>query len=361
MRTPWEVEDLAESPILPTGSERVELWRDEQYRIAAKIVGTPDVFSAELLPDLGEVGDIIPDYRIEGAGPHGTLRYELDHCVVSRVSVEGTGKFEADLRTYRARRTATAERGSQAWVTEWYLNAHDGRLLYPRLVERESKETYRRKRAYPEEEIAFEGGRFRTFGYYAYVELPDLGFIVEHVPENLGPGWCKSLAIEYRDEWGGVPEEKTRASTANAVSFVMGRPLIRVGYTSFDGSGRPIEEVAVSPLQKDLVSTCRRAEHPPVNLNQGRPTDLFEVLLAQLVPRYLELNDEFGLDDVLWGYWLFEELALGANLPVLATSVEMLKKAWYSSKKSKSRGVYMQKEKFDELLENELSAIQRLP
>lgn len=359
LRIPWEVEDLAESPILPPGSESVKLWRDEQYRIGAKIVGTPDGSFADLLPNVGEVGEIIPDYRIEGASRHGGYYYELDHCVVSRASVESTGKLEADLKTYRARRIATTEREPQAWLTEWYLNAHDRALLYTRSVEREFKETHRRKRAYPKEENHFEGIWSQNLGLYAYVGLPDLGFIVERVPQDLGPSWCRSLAIEYRDEWGGVPDEETRASIANAVSFVMGRPLIGVGHTVFDGSGHPIEEIALSPLQKDLVSACQRAEHPPVKLDRGRPTDLFEVLLARLVPRYLELNDEFDLDNVLWGYWLFEELPLGANLPVLATSVEMLKRSWYSSLKSKSRGVYMPKKEFEELLKDELDAIEK--
>lgn len=57
LQNPWEVEDLAESPMLPRGSERIELRRDEQYRIEAKILGTTDGSSANLLPELGETGD----------------------------------------------------------------------------------------------------------------------------------------------------------------------------------------------------------------------------------------------------------------------------------------------------------------
>lgn len=74
----------------------------------------------------------------------------------ARVSTKGTD-LEADLKTYRVRRTASRDRGPRAWLTEWYLNAHDGGLLYPRSVEREFKETYRRDRAYPEEKSVFEG------------------------------------------------------------------------------------------------------------------------------------------------------------------------------------------------------------
>lgn len=356
LRTPWTVKNLAESPILPPGTNRVELRRDERYGIEAKIVGTPEGLSADLLSDLGEPGVLVPGHRIEGTSHFGSYLYRLERCVVSSVSVSGTGRLEADLRTSRARRTANGERGTRAWLTEWYLNAHNGSMLYTRAVERELEQTYRRKRSYPEEEAVFEGGGSLALGGYAYVETPDLCFVLEYAPEEEGPSWSRNFAIEYREEWGGVPEEGTRASIANAVSFVVGRPLIRVGHTAFDGRGRAIEEVAVAPPPDvDLVSVCRREEQPPAKLHEGRPTDRFEALLARLVPRYLASKDELDLDDVLWNYWLSERLPLGANLPVLATGLETLKKAWYSSKKSKSKGVYMPKKEFDKLLGDELA------
>lgn len=355
LQNPWKVDDLTESPMLPPGSERVELRRDEQYRIEAKIFGTGDVSSNDPLPDLGETGTIIPNYRIEGSSHREGFSYGLDHCVVNRVSTEGT-ELEAELKTYRVCRKATRGLGPRAWLTEWYLNAHDRGVLFSRFVKRGLKETYRREREHPEEKTVFEGQQNETSSQYAFVETPDLAFAAELVPTEFGPSGCRGLAIEYKDEWGGVPEEGTRRSIANAVSFVMGRHLIGVGHTAFDERGYALEEVSLSPMQKDLVSLCRAASHPPVDLEEKRPSDRFEALMAELVPRYLELNGEFDFDNVLYGYWLFEELPLGANLPVLSTSVEMLKRAWYSSRRSKSKGVYMPKKDFDELLRAELAA-----
>lgn len=359
LQAPWVVEDLSGSAVLPPGAERVELRRDEQYRIEAKIVGTRDGFAGDLLPDQGEPGEIIPDYKVEGSGSYGNFQYDLDYCVVNQVSVNLAGELEANLQTHRVQRTATSRRGEQVWLTEWYLNAHDRALLYPRLVKRRRKETYHKEREYPEEEVTFEGGWSEALGHYAFVETPDLAFAIEPVSKDLGPGWSKSLAIEYRDEWSGVPEEEVRRSVANAVSFVMGRHLVGIGHTAFDDSGLPIKEIALNPQQKDLVHKCGQGEHPPVKLDQDRPTDVFEKLLARLVPRYLDLNEAFGLDNILAGYWLFEDLPLGDNLPTLAMSLEMLKKAWYSSSGSKSRGIYMSKKKFDELLGDELNAIEQ--
>lgn len=189
--------------------------------------------------------------------------------------------------------------------------------------------------------------------------MSDLGFILEHAPEETDPSWSRNYTIEYREKWGGVPDAGTRANIAKAVSFVMGRPLIGVGYTAFDEQRRTIEEVVVSPLsQANPVAACRRAEQPPVLLDKGIPTDFFEEFLTWFVSHYLASHKELNLDDALWYYWLSEQLPLDAGLPMLATGVETLKKGWYASEKSKSRGVYMPKKEFEELLEDELAAVE---
>jgi len=86
LQNPWEVQVLNESPVLPSGSERVELRRDEQYRVEAKIFCTPDFSRPELHRDFGQPGDIIPDYRIEGSSHHAGYLYELEHCVVDNTA-----------------------------------------------------------------------------------------------------------------------------------------------------------------------------------------------------------------------------------------------------------------------------------
>lgn len=93
-----------------------------------------------------------------------------------------------------------------------------------------------------------------------------------------------------------------------------------------------------------------------MNLDDEKPTDRFEELMAQLVPCYLELNGEFDFDNVFWATGCLRTHLSRANLPVLATSVEMLKRAWYSSQQSKSQGVYMPKKEFDELWHGELAS-----
>ena len=119
-----------------------------------------------------------------------------------------------------------------------------------------------------------------------------------------------------------------RDAVAEIVSFLMGRPLIHLGYTLFDERGIPIEQVVISPVVEDLRHVSGRTAHPPVDIDKGRPTDTFEVVLRELVPKYLERRDKLDINQALWGYWLSERSHLGSNLPELSTSIVIIKQAW---------------------------------
>jgi hypothetical protein len=355
----WEIENVEESPALPQGAEGIVVWRNDQYRIEATVTGTPAGTVGDMLPTYGKLGSLIPDFEIEGSGMRGSVDYKLSHCILGPISIKGMDSFEAGLTTHRVHRTfRQRDLTSPVWLTEWYLNAYRSRsFVYPRVVQRELKEEYRKKRDFLGVDTTFRGQDIGSSSPCAFVETSDVNFIVEPVPDVFGPSWSKCLGIEYREELGGIPDADVRDAVAEIVSFVMGRPLIHVGYTSFDKRGMPIEQVAVNPLE-DILHISRRAEQPPIDIDKGRPTDAFETVLRELVPRYLERRSVLNLNNALWGYWLSERSPLGANLPELATSTEILKNAWFESAGSKSRGVYMPKKEFTELLADELAAVE---
>jgi hypothetical protein len=337
----WEIEDPKESPALPRGAEKIHVWRNDRYKIEAKVMGTPTGSEDDMLPNYGEPGTIMPDFEIEGSGMLGEVLYQLSHCVPGRVTVKAGESFRADLTTYRVQRTSwRREPTPPVWLTEWYLNAYRRRpFIYTRIVQRELKEEYRKERDFLGVDITFRGQELGSTSKCAFVETSDVSFIVEPVPKDICPPWSNCLGIEYREDLGGIPGADVRDAVAEIVSFVMGRPLIHVGYTSFDEGGIPIEQVAVNPPD-DVLPITRRSEQPPIDIDKGKPTDTFEAVLRELVPRYLERRSILNLDQALWGYWLSERSPLGANLPELATSIEIIKNAWFESSGSKSRGVY---------------------
>jgi hypothetical protein len=355
----WEIENLKESPALPQGAEKIDLWRNGQYQIEARVTGMLTGRMDDMLPEYGKPGTIVPDFEIRGSGIYGEADYILSHCVPGRISVKGDKSFEAELKTYRAQRTfRPSELTPPAWLTEWYLNAQGSRsFIYPRLATREYREEYRKRRTFLGEDITFGGDELASSSPCAFVETSEVSFIIDPVPDSLGPPWSKGLGIEYREDLGGIPDAGGRDAVAEIVSFLMGRPLIHLGYTIFDERGIPIEQVVISPVVEDLRHVSGRTAHPPLDIDKGRPTDTFEVVLRELVPKYLERRDTLDLNQALWGYWLSERSPLGANLPELATSIEIIKNAWFRSSGSKSRGVYMRKKEFDKLLVEELAAV----
>jgi hypothetical protein len=288
----WEIDDLKESPALPRGAEKISIWRNDQYKIEARVTGTPTGTGDEMLPDYGGPATIMPNIEIEGSGMHGSFDYRLSHCVPGRISERRGESFEVELTTHSVRRMLP-RRGpaTPAWLTEWYLNGYPGRsFIYPRLAHRELKEEYRKEREFIGLNEMFEGAQSESSNPCAFVETSEVNFVVEPVPDKLGPPWSTCLGIEYREDLGGIPDADVRNVVAEIVGFVMGRPLIHVGYTSFAGRGVPIEQVVISPLEEDPLHISRRTEEPPVRIDKGTPSNTFEVVLRELVPNYFGLT-----------------------------------------------------------------------
>ena len=75
--------------------------------------------------------------------------------------------------------------------------------------------------------------------------------------------WPRNFAIEYSSKLSGLPDEATRASLAEIVSFVLGRRLIQVGETAFALQPRTL------PLQ-----SLESFTGPPVMLSPSYPLRL---------------------------------------------------------------------------------------
>ncbi|MGP8023861.1 MAG: hypothetical protein ACLQG5_06210 [Methanobacterium sp.] len=58
---------------------------------------------------------------------------------------------------------------------------------------------------------------------------------------------------------------------------------------------------------------------------------------SDLIHEYFSLKDELNLNEVLKLYWLSKTLPIDAEIIVLAASLELLKKSWYKSSKSKAK------------------------
>jgi len=132
-----------------------------------------------------------------------------------------------------------------------------------------------------------------------------------------------------------------------------------VGHTIYDKDCKIVEEYACNPWGSHPRSLCSKPDDSPIRINDSSSRGKAEDLISQLLPPYSELRDPLHLKDALWLYWIARDMPVGTNLPVLAASVEAIMNGWFKSNRTRSRGVYMDKEKFDKLLCDEMSIIEK--
>lgn len=365
----WEVlkdkiviEKLTSLGRLPKGSQRIEVWRDESYKIRAKVYGTLDNINVHSVFQKGIPGSKVQTFTIIGTDVNGLVKYILNHCYVKNIQCRfrWNGKdyvrdFEAELITQELKIQFNGQ-GQNDLHIEWFLNGpHDSLFIFPRATRRSSSKTFVRERLSIDNEAkSYCGVENETSSRdFAFINTGEIKYIISKVPKGLGPEWSMNIGIEYRKEWG-IPDENTREAIAEITSFIIGKHLLNVGYSTFDSIGQPIEQVALNPWGNNIISLSQSSGLPPIPFSDF---NTIEEILNQVVRRYLELRNVLNLNEALWRYWIANDLPIGVNLPILHAGVEILANAWFGSDKSKTRGVYLPKKEFDKLIKEGMQII----
>lgn len=353
-----EIEKIKESEFITGRGEAIEIWRGDDYKLKGRILGEYDGFGGldNLNNEESIAGTTMPSIEIEGTDKYGSISYKLSRCYIVGISNHVTQldsnpktNFIANLMLGRVEKNKSIDLKSDLLI-EWYLNGPSGDFIFSRSTQRQIKEDFIRKRFEIEEKLypgTFKEENTRDF---AFIELKNMSFIIQAVPKYLGPHWSNCIGIEYREEWEGVPTEEEREAISEIVGFIFGKHLLNVGYTKYAGKGYPIEEVAKNPWGDNVVSKCQKAALFPIDIDSCQTWGMVEKVLNQLIPQYLLLRHDLNLNQALWNYWVSLDLPIGVNLPILSAGVETIAKSWFKTSKSKTKGVYLSKKKFNELM-----------
>lgn len=336
-----------------------DLARDNQYKVMASMRGRidRDVFRRLLLDKEITPGGEKPYFSV--VCTDGFRSVILSNCTTANSvqSLSGDPSLQVEVGlTVDSIARSTGHTETPAAATEWYLNGPAlGLFVWPRVTERQYHGRYVRTRTcndreslvsveYPATDDPISQSLSRD---HLLITLDGVQAIVSKVPEHLTPNWSAGLGLEFRRELGGIPDEGTRNAIAEALSFLFGRQLLYIGFTSFDSLGQPMEEGAVDPWGDDVVATCRAPGWPPLQL-PWEP-EQSEYMLSSLIQSYVSLRNELDLSDVLWAYWVGLRMPVGFELPLFGLALERLMDAWFRSNRSKSRGVYIPSDEFDQL------------
>lgn len=172
------------------------------------------------------------------------------------------------------------------------------------------------------------------------------------------PRWSGKLSIEYRKKFGYVPDKKTREAVRELAGFLMGRDLKLIGRTEYSKSGFAIRAMAQNPQSVNIVKVCRlcNQEIVPVHI-YGNESLNFKETMEQLLPRYLHSDMRDVIQKTLPLYWSSFVLYVDNAIPVIASAIETLQKAWFALEENESVSVYYPKTKFRELKKDLIAII----
>jgi hypothetical protein len=232
--------------------------------------------------------------------------------------------------------------GPVAWLSDWYVNGETG-FHFNHLTKRRRLGMFSRRRTSSQlalHELPAGDGSWD----HIVIETSDVRFAYCKVPNKNAPDGIGAVSLDFP---APIPDADTRMAIGEIVSFVLGRRMMRVGSTAFDAAGWSIEDESVNPWATNIRALCRNPDLPPAPYNYSGAT--LEAMLTHLIPRYLASREPLKLKDALWTYWIAKESSVSIDLPIFAAAVESLKKAWFASTRSKSKGLHLAKDVYDEL------------
>lgn len=359
---------IFESPYFPQWVETVIASRAQNYEIEAVFLGPAPIrsnFQPSAAPN---------PLTIVFTDPINAV-WHVTGCIKkheARNERGPEGEWFRRIRTYmQVEELVVEDRPGHETVrlTEWFLNGPKTPLLYPGATKREIRVQRTRHRhglragtdrfQMPTPEKGHGARDFVRVRYGAR------SFLLHAVPESVGVAWSDNVGIEYRAEWGGIPEALEREAISDVVGFVLGRRLLLVGHTEVGSDQLVTRRSAIPPNTTHAETLCRMGDRPPVWMvyqTSGRMRSRLQNVLQQVVPKYLERMDDYNLGGALYRHATAREVPLGVDLPLFQSAVEMISKRWRRTQKQHSQadpGVYMRKKDFDRIFAAEMASMKR--
>lgn len=345
--------------------------RDAEYRLEASLVAN----GGTAFPNaVGRSGSIDDGVELAGEDERG-FPFVLPRVILSTSLERWEGEASTitlGLAIHRLTRQNPIAQ-TPTLMVDWFISGPEQMPFRVRGTARTRSEAYSRERSgfgfdSIEHREATEPppvGTMREMSRdYFVLELPTGHVRVCRVPKAQAPQWTRPMAIEY--SIGEVPPSKElRDSIVEALGFVFGRHILRVGTTTFSDDGRPVEEVANSPWGRDVIQVCTRVDVSAIPSLESLEGAEVERILSSIVSSFLASRDEMNLGRAVWTLWIGQRMPATFDSPLYASALEALMQGWFKSKRSKSGGVYMPykefRKAFDGPLKDFAAIAKRLP
>jgi hypothetical protein len=356
LKNPVSINKIVDHINLPNGVKKIVLERDDDHNLK----GTLKFEDLKFLPKRDDAaGSFDQGFNVEGISDDGSISYVLESCHIGSIAFKGASDFigTADLRINKLKMKCSEKTPSH--LKEWYVNGPSYHVCFGsaegKVIQYYTRELFLSNRNQKNSTNPPLPNCFST--EFIWGKHKDFKFLITKIP-TLGPKWSTNVGIEYHEDWGRIPEPDERLKIEELCSFVFGKHLLSVGHTAYDKDENIVEVYAHSPWGQDAKSFCSKPEYPPIRIHDY-PSGDAEKIIDYLLPKYIELREPLCLEEALWNYWISFDIPVGTNLPIIASALETIIDNWYKWKKTKSKGLYLEPEKFKELLEENIADLKK--
>lgn len=187
---------------------------------------------------------------------------------------------------------------------------------------------------------------------YFLVKVQDIEFIVAKVPNELVPAKKQGICLEFRKDLDKINNDLIN-DICNFLSFLLGDELLFLGYSVISN------DIPIEFSLNNLINTVGHTNEnsmPPIKFNFKYQWGDIYWLVNQLLPKYLKLLKSLPLRSALSRYWISRKTPLGANLPVLASAMEILAEKYLSTIDG-FKLEYLSKDEYYQLINTEIEVL----
>ena len=204
-------------------------------------------------------------------------------------------------------------------LKEWYgchnkLRFHDGILSYKKYEEITTYKYGNRKT------FQLKNGMESHNSNSFWIKLKDYKFKVSIDDIKNEEKIYHNYSIEYRNEWGLIPNENIRKDISRFLSFIIGTKLVKFAETEFDSS-YIVRKQYISPSVLERSSLFETNFEFYCTDYRKNDTDIIIKHIPKMLNNYFKLKDEFRLNEVFAS--LYVHSYLNFNFINYVTYIEM--------------------------------------
>lgn len=334
----------------------IEVWRDEHFQLCGKISGIVEDFKK--MDDIHFVnkGNIVKGQKIIGFDSLGNV-IELKETYITTFHTNSLQRTKSGCLTegelmidfLQVCFLDSSEQKKKFTRLDWFVcNKIDAYFWEVTFRKANQKKVRVGLDKYDDTIENYVGSS--SSKDYTTVKLPDIEFVIAKVPKELLPNQSYGLCIEFRDNLEKVSDELIQGITY-FISFLLGSKINHIGYSVVD------DENLIEANLNNIGKRKNTYSMPPIRFNNKYEWGDVSWLLNQFLYKYLELRNQLPVDDALSRYWIARNTPIGANLPILASALEMIAESYSKINPTQFENEYLKQNEYLFLIEPEISKL----